>query len=77
MRGPEPTFPKSSSSYASEARQQWHGAVRVGPKEGHKVGQRAGGPLLRGQVQRARTVEAGEEKAHEYILISSNSSSVL
>ena len=33
------------------------------PEEGHKNGQRAGAPLLRGKAERVGAVQPGEEKA--------------
>jgi len=35
----------------------------VDPEEGHKNGQRAGAPLLRGKAERVGAVQPGEEKA--------------
>ena len=44
-------------------RQEGHGAVGAGPEEDHKDDQRAGAPPLRGQAERAGTLQPGEEKA--------------
>ncbi|PKU34585.1 rna-directed dna polymerase from mobile element jockey-like [Limosa lapponica baueri] len=43
--------------------QEGHGPVGAGPAEGHKNGQRAGAPLLRGQAERVGGDQPGEEKA--------------
>ncbi|KAK4820564.1 hypothetical protein QYF61_001627 [Mycteria americana] len=43
--------------------QEGHGAVGAGPEEGHENDLRAGAPILRGQAERVRTVQPGEEKA--------------
>ena len=43
--------------------QEGHGAVGAGPEEDHKDDQRAGAPPLRGQAERAGTLQPGEEKA--------------
>jgi len=40
-----------------------HGAVGVGPEEGHEDDHRAGAPLLRGQAEGVGAVQPGEEKA--------------
>jgi len=43
--------------------QERHGAVGVGPEEGHKGDQRAGAPLQRGKAERVGDVQSAEEKA--------------
>ena len=43
--------------------QEWHGAVGVGPEEGHKNDWRAGAPLLWGKAEGVGVVQPGEEKA--------------
>ena len=45
--------------------QEGHGAVGVGPEEGHKDDHRDGTPLLWGQAERVGVVQSGEEKASE------------
>ena len=43
--------------------QEGHGAVGVGPKEGHENHERDEAPLLRGQAERVGVIEPGGEKA--------------
>ena len=45
--------------------QERHGAVGVGPEEGHKNDQRGGIPLLQAQAERVGVVQPGEEKGPE------------